>query len=422
MNQLSRRKVTQGAMLSSGYHTKISNRRFSIIETRRVWQFRPNTLRTCKSRVLPLSRAAGDEDENKNGKKDDVQEEDDWGVSWSVSNQDGGMFKRDGPFAIFLIIVSTVLSTILFQMGFRRIKNVSRITKSSRALNRSSVYAPVVPKEQTAKRYQTGWPDDTPDHWSSTVEDDNKLPLRTPDGENDLDMAIASQRQQYERLKEQVDGNHASSHGKDNGREGQDFNDWDTIFSDDEAPYTGMSLSEMKDRAKKASKSATRAAGYAHQASIAASIATKASHDAQSAAHRAIEAAMKSERALERKSGQAIVEAYTAARKAEDEAEKNTRVAAEMAAKSLMDEKSGMKASREAIACEDLTKPHGVVNKLQAMWYDVSSIASQTASSIAQAGSYTLSACHNVSLKLTAQAKNFMGLIKEQLPKNKISS
>lgn len=376
--------------------------------------------RPSKSRVLPLSTSAAssdmnDEDDNKRDDQKVTQdaEEDDWGTAvWNESSQEGRLFKRDGPFAVFLIIVSTIVSTVIFQMGFRKIKNVSRISKSRQQLSQSSsVYAPVLPKDGTAKRYKTGWPDDNGDHWSNTVEDTDKLPLRTPQGDDDLDTAILAQRQQYERLKAQVDGTGDHAIEKVEGQQHEGYYDWDAIFSDDEAPYSGMSLTEMKDRAKKASKAATRAAGYAHQASVAASIATKATSDAQTAAHRAIEAALKSERALERNSGQAIVEAYAAARKAEDEAEKSARIAAEMAAKSLMDERSSNKFSREAVACEDVTRPHGLLNKARAIWFDVSTMSSSA-----------LSACHDVSVKFVNKAKIFLGLLKQHLPNNKISS
>lgn len=422
MKFVSQSQIKKHAMLHYRYCSSY-NKSICHTKNRRLYRSSPGILQTCVTRVLPLSTAAANADDDGDVKENRVQEEDDWGTAWSDSGQDGGLFKRDGPFAVFLIIISTVVSTIVFQMGLRRIKNVSRISKSHHALSRSSsVYAPVVPKEETAQQYKTGWPDDDiPDHWSSTVDDGNKLPLRTPDGNNDLDMALAAQRQQYERLKEQVDGQ-SSSVGRENERGGEGYYDWDAIFSDDEAPYSGITFSEMKDRARKASKAATRAAGYAHQASVAASIATKATNDAQSAAHKAIEAALKSERALERKSGQIIVEAYNAARKAENEAEKNARLAAEMAAKSLMDEKSGTKSSREAIACEDLTRPHGFLNKSKAIWYAVSTGASNLASTIMKAGSFVVAACHDVSVKVVAHAKNFPGLVKQQLPNSKVSS
>lgn len=381
---------------------------------------------------MPLSSSAGENDdrqgshdiEEENAKATQYQEDDDWGGAWSSGSQDGGLFKRDGPFAIFLIILSTVISTVLFQMGLRRIKNVSRISHSRQELSRSaSVYAPVVPKEETAQQYKTGWPDDIPDRWSNTIEDQGKLPLRTPDAASDMDTAISTQRQQYERLKEQVDGSdHADSGRAHGGQETRGYYDWDAIFSDDEAPYSGMTLTEMKDRAKKASKSATRAAAYAHQASIAASIATKATHEAQTAAHRAIEAALKSERALERKSGQAIAEAYASVKRAEDNAEKNARVAAEMAAKALLDEKSSIKASRQAVACEDVTRPHGVVNKCRALWYDLSGITLRTVAFTVNAGSVMVSACQEALTKLLAQGNSIFGMLKQHLPSGKVSA
>lgn len=244
-----------------------------------------------------------------------------------------------------------------------------------------SVYAPVVPREETAQEYPTGWPDENEEHAmesSATVETKSRdaegsyLPLRSPDAAHAADDEMKAQRKRYDDLKAQVDG----IHEKGADRASALYNDWDSLFSDDEAPQ-GMSVSEMKSRAEKSAKAASQAATFAHQASVAAQIASEATQEAQKAATRAIRASTKCQHALERKAGEAILEASRQAQQAEEVAEKNAQLAAQMAARSVMDEKSSSKSAQKAVKYQDLSRPHGFVNTARAAQYEVRKAVSE---------------------------------------------
>jgi hypothetical protein len=300
------------------------------------------------------------------------------------SKQSSGWFKNDGVFTAALIVGLTVVSTLVFQVGFRRIHISLKHARTARGLRqRVKVDAPVVPRNETAEQYPTGWPDTEEDGaWSvDTIErgSENRLPLRTPQGEDARKSFVSNQKEKYEDFKNRVDRIGSVSGQREGGELGDEDDEyggrWDGFYSDDEAPHASMSFAEMKDRAKKANSLAARAAAHAHQASIAASIASEACNEAAAAANRALEASFRTDRALERSSGQHIMNIYNEARKAEAVAEERARLAAEMSAKSLIDEYKAGKAGKKAVQMADASRPHGVVNIIRAWWFVINSAA-----------------------------------------------
>lgn len=276
-----------------------------------------------------------------------------------------------------LLIAVGIFLTVGFQVGLGRMRHF--VSGSHRKIGvrhrKPSVYAPVVPREETAQEYPTGWPDENEEHAlesSSTVETKQRdaeepyPPLRSQEAALAVEDEMQAQRKRYDDFKAHVD----LTDRKDSDGTSGLYNDWDSLFSDDEAPK-GMSAAEMKDRAEKSAKAASQAAAFAHQASVAAQIASEATHEAQKAATRAIQASAKCQHALERKAGQAILESYRQAQRAEEEAEKNAQVAAQMAARSVMDEKSSSRSAQKAVKYQDLSRPHGFVNTVKAIQYEV---------------------------------------------------
>lgn len=283
-----------------------------------------------------------------------------------------------------------------------------------------SVYAPVVPREETAQEYPTGWPDENEEHAmesSATVEtksgdiEEPYLPLRGPDAARSAEDEMKAQRKRYDDLKARVD--FMDEKGTDGAT--SSYNDWDSLFSDDEAfanhplgAPRGMSVSEMKSRAEKSAKAASQAATFAHQASVAAQIASEATQEAQKAATRAIQASTKCQHALERKAGEAILESYRQAQKAEEEAEKNAQLAAQMAARSVMDEKSSGKAAKKAVKYQDLSRPHGFVNTAKAAQYEVRKVVLEVIHGFLYYGRAFLKAVQDTGQMVIGKTKGLM--------------
>jgi hypothetical protein len=297
-------------------------------------------------------------------------------ADWDGTLRDGtvvrsGWFGGDSAFTVALIVGLSVISTLFLTHGVGRFKH-SKATRQLR--QRVKVDAPVIPREDTAKKYPTGWPmEDEPSYTSSTMDSGYaerggigaaRLPLRGPDGDRLRNEYIDAEWEKYEDLKTRVDGIGKPAMATD-GEEG-----FDMYSDDDYAKGSRMTHREMKERANKASESAARAAAHAHQASVASTIASEACNEAAAAAHRALQASMKTQRALERSSGQHIMEIYEAAKKEEAIAERRARVAAEMSARGLMEEFKSGKASKKAVAAADASRPHGLVNLAKAWSYD----------------------------------------------------
>ena len=329
--------------------------------------------------VTALSK--DDDDDAKPGEIEIRLEEtstvDDWGNTWAVSPNDTP-FKRDALFAA-LLIISGILLTIGFQMGLRKMRIFPKISQRRHVSERQypALYshereygsAGLHPRTQEEPEQARN------DAFSDSrfaADSDNKLPLRVPEAESALEKSSQIQRTRLDQFNSRVDGGQKPDQEEADGQ----YYDWDVLFSDEEAPK-GISLAEMKDRTEKASYAAAHAQYHAHQASYAAAISTEAAHRAQGAAHEAIRAAMTCEKALKRKSGEAIIEAYHVAKDAEAEAEKAKRKSSEQSAKAVMDEKSCTKAANKAIAYGDLSKPHGIINNLKAFWFDASDIVSR---------------------------------------------
>ena len=327
--------------------------------------------------VTALSKGDDAEPEEIEIRLEETSTVDDWGNTWAVSPNDTP-FRRDALFAA-LLIISGVLLTIGFQIGLRKIRIIPKISQRRHVSERqypalyshereySSAGLHPRSQEKPDQSQNDAFTDST-----FTVDGDSKLPLRIPEAESAIEKSSQIQRMRLDQFNSRVDRGQKSNQEEADGQ----YYDWDVLFSDDEAPK-GISLAEMKDRTEKASYAAAHAQYHAHQASYAAAISTEAAHRAQGAAHEAIRAALTCEKALKRKSGEAIIEAYQAAKDAQAEAEKAKRISSEQSAKAVMDEKSCTKAANKAIACGELSKPHGIINNIKAFWFDASDIASR---------------------------------------------
>ena len=329
----------------------------------------------------------------------------------------GGWFGGDSVFTVALIVGLSVLSTLFLTHGVGRLKH-SKATRQLR--QRVNVDAPVVPRAGTAKKYPTGWSleDDEPSYASTTMDAGyagrggvgaaDRLPLRGPDGERLRNEYIDAEREKYEDFKSMVDGIGRSAVVA----EGQDGEEFDMYSDDDYAKGSRMTFREMKERANKASESAARAAAHAHQASIASTIACQACNEATAAAHRALQASMKTQRALERSSGQHIMEVWEATKKEEAIAEQRARVAAEMSARGLMEEVKAGKASKKAVAAADASRPYGLVNLAKALSYDASTFLSSAATHGREAALHSKRMLHHA----VQAGKGIFGTFIEHLP------
>ena len=311
-------------------------------------------------------------------------------------------FGGDTVFTVALIVGLSVISTLFFTSGVSKMKQ----SKASRGLReRVRVDAPVVPRPTTAERYPTGWQsfaDDEgdegrfadrgstsysshlsypssaidPSYSTKTVDAGREYaPLRTPEGERARLEYLERQREKVQDFQNRVD---SIGTGADRFLEDLSERSDDEVFgmleTDDYAKGSRMSFREMKERANKASRSASRAAAHAHAASVAATIASEACNEATAAAHRALEASLKTQRALERASGQHIMEIYEATKKEEALAEKRARVAAESSARGLTEGFKAGKASRKACDAADATRPRGL-DAVRAMAADAKAAA-----------------------------------------------
>lgn len=350
-------------------------------------------------------------------------------ADWSGTLRDGtvvqsGWFGGDSVFTVALIVGMSVISTLFFTHGVGKLKH-SKATRELR--HRVKVDAPVTPRESTAKKYPTGWSMDDPLHASSTVDSTlvgaggrrgaDRLPLRGPEGERLRNEYMEAEREKYEDFKAVVDGIGKPAEGRALEAEGRfldlDEEDGYDMFSDDDyARGSRMTFREMKDRANKASQSASRAAAHAHQASIASAIASEACNEATAAAHRALEASMKIQRALERSSGQHVMEIFETVKKEEAIAERRARTAAEMSAKGLMEEFKAGKDSRRAIAAADASQPHGVVDVAKAWTYDAKAFLS----SVAGHGRTALFGVQSLVKSAFEAGKGIAGTVREHLP------
>lgn len=306
-------------------------------------------------------------------------------ADWDGTLRDGtvvrsGWFGGDSAFTVALIASLSVISTLFLTHGVGRFKH-SKATRELR--QRVKVDAPVTPREATAQKYPTGWSMDEPSYASTTVDNSGyaeqrgsagRLPLRGPDGERARNEYMEAEREKYEDFRAMVDGI-----GKPTVEVGREEEGFDMFSDDDYARGSRMTFREMKERANKASESAARAAAHAHQASIASTIASEACNEATAAAHRALQASMKTQRALERSSGQHIMEIYEATKKEEAIAERRARVAAEMSARGMIEEFKAGKASRKAVDAADASRPHGLVNLAKAWSYEARAFLSSVA-------------------------------------------
>jgi hypothetical protein len=340
-------------------------------------------------------------------------------------------FARDGVFTVALIVGLTVVSTLFFQVGLGKIKRTR--TRTARGLrHRVHVDAPVTPRDVTAQKYPTGWPSmDSTEEEASVVDTierrgsamGDRMPLRTPEGDEARDLYMVGQREKYEDFKARVDGIGSDSDQYQQYRQGREREEdgYDTLFSDDEAPHARMSYREMNERAKKASASAARAAAHAHQASIAATIASEACNEATAAAHRALEASLKTQKALERSSGQHVMEIYDAARKAEAIAEGRARRAAEMSAKALMEEYNASKASRKAVQAEDASRPHGVINTCKAWWFELRGAVAGARDVAVRVGTETIAWSQATCDRAVEASRSLVGALKDKRAHDKPS-
>jgi len=304
-------------------------------------------------------------------------------------------FGGDTPFTVALIVGLSVISTLFVTSGVSKMKQ----SKASRGLReRVRVDAPVVPRPTTAERYPTGWQsfaDDAdrgstpysshssypssaiePSYSTKTMDAGREYaPLRTPEGERARLEYLEREREKVQDFQNRVD---SIGTGADRFLEDPSERSDDEVFgmleTDDYAKGSRMSFREMKERANKASRSASRAAAHAHAASVAATIASEACNEATAAAHRALEASLKTQRALERASGQHIMEIYEATKKEEALAEKRARVAAESSARGLTEGFKAGKASRKACDAADATRPRGL-DAVRAMAADAKAAA-----------------------------------------------